>query len=308
MKWLLLYGKEGQSDSIKVGEYFKENNINFAFVEHIEEHARIDNDEKLFEMMTKLTDILKDVTHIVCINIHEIPLRGIYLYALGLIANSNISIFHTGRRPNLPENLSNNFFDSSVDIKQLFENLDIHFPEFIKREAEQIAKKELLDRNIPCSTDVLAQSVIDENLEICELLVNAGVSVDSVDRDGTPMLCIAARNGNMTMLKWLVGKNANINAISEDRGYTPLMDAVWKNKQELVEYLVSIGADLSPISKDGQPIAVLASGVGNTDICKLLAEKGADSNIKDAMGMSAFDYATLFQNKRLLDVYNTVAK
>ncbi len=308
MKWLLLYGKEGKSDSIKVGEYFKKNNIEFAFLEHVEDHATVENDEMLLGMMSKLTDSLKDVTHIVCINIHEIPLKGIYLYALGLVANSEISIFHMGIKPNLPEHVSSNFFDTSVDIEQLFENLDAYFPEFIKRESEQIAKKELFDRSIPCSADVLARSIIAENIEICELLVNAGVSVDSVDKDGTPMLCIAARHGSIHMVKWLVEKNANINAVSEDRGYTPLMDAIWKNKQELVEYLVSMGADLSTISKDGQPIAVLASGVGNTDICKLLAEKGADSSIKDAMGMSAFDYATLFQNHRLLNVYNMVAK
>ena len=44
------------------------------------------------------------------------------------------------------------------------------------------------------------------------------------------------------------------------------------------------------------------SGTGKFEICQLLAESGADPDIKDQMGMSAYEYAKLFGKKDILEV------
>ncbi len=304
MKWLLLYDKTGKSDSEKIGDYFKRNNIDFEPFEISDANITIDNDETLVNMMTSLIEKLKKVTHVICINISEIPLKGIYLYSLGLLSYANISVFYIGTKPVIPVVLRNSFFPSSVDIKDLFDTIETSFPEFIKNQKEIRAKKELNDRNILVNNDYFARAITDNDLEVVELLYNAGLDVNSTDNNGTPMLSLAVRNESFEMVKWLVEKNVNINTVSNDRGYTPLMDAVWKNKQNIVEYLIDNGAEVNTTCKDGQPIAVIASGVGNVDICRLLCENGSDIYVKDAMGMSAFDYASLFNNKKLLEVYN----
>jgi len=128
------------------------------------------------------------------------------------------------------------------------------------------------------------------------------MSVDSRDRDGTPMLNIAARNDRLDFVQWLVEQGADINAVSEDRGYTAIMDAVWRGNIEITEYLIKKGSDLNTINKEGQSMLVLAVGANRTQICKILAENGANPDIPDAMGMSAYGYAKLFKKVDIVSI------
>ena len=43
-------------------------------------------------------------------------------------------------------------------------------------------------------------------------------------------------------------------------------------------------------------------GIGKENICRILAESGADPDIKDSMGMSAYEYAVLFKNEKIVKV------
>ena len=304
MKWLILYSNEGKSDFKKVSKYLRKYNMDFVFLEDTEKYKNLEDEKKLIKNMTKISQLLRGVTHVMCLNVQILPLKSLYLYALGFLSHPKVSVFYTGENPLGTEEVLKPLFPSCVDINSLFENLDESFSDFIKSEREQRAKQELANKKIAINNDVFAQAIIDEDLRIAELLFSVGIDVNATDSEGTPMLSLAVRNDSLLMVKWLIGKKANINAVSEDRGYTPLMDAVWKNKLNIVKYLIDMGADANTTCKDGQPIAVIASGVGNLDICKLLFEKGSDIYKKDAMGMSAFDYATLFSNKKLLEVYN----
>ena len=54
------------------------------------------------------------------------------------------------------------------------------------------------------------------------------------------MLNIAARNDKVELIHWLIDKGADINAVSEDRGYTAIMDAVWRGDKEITELLSEI--------------------------------------------------------------------
>ena len=48
---------------------------------------------------------------------------------------------------------------------------------------------------------------------------------------------------------------------------------------------------------------VIAAGICNIKICKLLFENGGDIDLKDRMGMSARDYAKLFRKQVLIDLF-----
>ena len=95
---------------------------------------------------------------------------------------------------------------------------------------------------------------------------------------------------------------ADINAISEDRGYTAVMDAVWRGNEKITKYLISKGADLNTINKEGQNNLILAVGANRESLVKLLAENGADPDVKDMMGMSAYNYAVLFKKQKLVEI------
>ena len=43
-------------------------------------------------------------------------------------------------------------------------------------------------------------------------------------------------------------------------------------------------------------------GSENLEICKILCDAGADVDISDQMGMSAYNYAVLFKKQKLVDI------
>ena len=116
------------------------------------------------------------------------------------------------------------------------------------------------------------------------------------------MLNIACRNDNFDFVKMFLELGANIEAVSDDRGYTAVMDAVWRGNEKITKFLIENGADLNTISKEGQSNLVLAVGAGRENIVKLLAENGSDCDVKDMMGMSAYNYAVLFKKTRIVDI------
>ena len=175
-----------------------------------------------------------------------------------------------------------------------------------KKLEDEVKRKEAFDylfaHGIPFSPDHFSKYIEKGALDICECYLTAGMDINSRDRDGTPMLSIAVRNDNAETVKWLLKKGADVNAISEDRGYSALMDAVWRGNKEIVLQLLEKNPDVNIISKEGQTMIILAVGAENVEICRLLCQKGADVDIVDEMGMSAYGYARLFKKERILSI------
>lgn len=167
---------------------------------------------------------------------------------------------------------------------------------------EKEALSYLFEKGIPYSPDHFSKYIAKGELDICECYLTAGMDINSRDKDGTPMLSVAVRNDRADIAEWLISKGADINVVSEDRGYTPLMDAVWKGNKEITSLLVKAGADVNVISKEGQTMIILAVGSENLEICKILCDAGADVDISDQMGMSAYGYASLFKKEKILEI------
>ena len=168
--------------------------------------------------------------------------------------------------------------------------------------AKRLAKKKLLNKGIPFTPDCFASYIAKNKTQICNLFIQGGINLNCRDENGTPMLNIAVRNDNEAFVTKLIESGADINIVSEDRGYTPVMDAVWRKNVEITEYLIKSGADLNTINKEGQTNLVLAVGSESEKICELLVKNGADPDIKDQMGMSAYGYASLFHKEKLISI------
>ena len=167
---------------------------------------------------------------------------------------------------------------------------------------KRMAKKELMTRGIPFTADCFGQYMAKNKTEICNLFLEAEIDPNARDDFGTPLLNIAVRNDNIDFVKKLLDAGAKINESSEDRGYTAVMDAVWRGNYEITKLLIEKGAELNTISKEGQSNLVLAVGADRTNICELLAKNGADPDIKDQMGMSAYGYASLFKKTEIVEI------
>lgn len=197
-----------------------------------------------------------------------------------------------------------NYFESTKEIQK---QVKANFKNILKEASVRIAKNKLLDKGIPFSSDAFAFYIEKKKKDIINLFIDAEINLNSTDDEQTPLLNIAVRNENIDLVKTFLKKGVDINAVSKDRGYTAVMDAVWLGNIDIAKLLIKENAELNTINKEGQTNLILAVGADEYDICKLLISNGADPDIKDQMGMSAYKYAELFKKtkiQKLLEPYH----
>ncbi|MCR5289531.1 MAG: ankyrin repeat domain-containing protein [Treponema sp.] len=218
---------------------------------------------------------------------------------LGILIGRNIPVFSVSPVVTPFVNYQIRVFDTE---EQMAAGLNSSYKTLQLQDLRQSAFGELMQMGIPFTPDCFATYVEKDKIDICQKFLDAGMDVNIRESSGTPMLNIAVRSETPEIVEWLLKKGANINAISKDRGYSAVMDAVWKKNVDITKILVARGADLSFVSKEGQSILVLAVGIGDVEVCRILADHGADPDIKDQMGMSAYEYAALFKKDDIVAV------
>jgi ankyrin repeat protein len=125
--------------------------------------------------------------------------------------------------------------------------------------------------------------------------VDAEVPVESTDyRDKTPLL-MAAEQGRMEIVRYLVEEaGADVNATTpESRGeITPLRYAISNEDYEMVRYLVRNGADVNKANTAGWTPIMTAARVGNREIIELLLEEGAELEVRTEDGTTPIRIAS----------------
>lgn len=279
---------------------------NLSLVENFLDSQNAEYVEMFLSQDSKIESLNRDiqkahaVTHCIIVDSQKVAAGSDYALILGYLLGKNTMTFiYTGgqyeKHYERIQTEGQTFFRSFDNIQNLIKYITNNYALYEVEERQFASLQRLLTLGIPFTSDMFAQYIAKDKTEICELFLNAGMITTAFNGEGVPMLCIAARNECFEKVKWLLDNGADINAVSKDRGYTPVMDAVWRKNYEITEYLIEAGADLSIISSDGQPILVLAVGNGDARIVELLLRNGANADIKDSMGMSAREYANLFK-------------
>ncbi len=181
-------------------------------------------------------------------------------------------------------------------LAELAEFYEVERDDWLVFEERRNAKATLLEMGVSFHADAFVENVAAGDVEAVKLFLKGGFTPDVRDRHGVPVLNTAVRSNHIGVVRFLVEAGAPINLLSEDRGYSPLMDAVKKGAAEIRDYLLSLGADPNLTSKDGQNALVIAVGCNDVETARLLLEAGADPDRADKLGLSARKYAQLFHN------------
>ena len=83
------------------------------------------------------------------------------------------------------------------------------------------------------------------NTELIRLLLKAGADPESPNPDGETALHVVARSGNVEAAKLLLKAGAKVDALEQFGGQTPLMWAAARRHPQMVELLLSKGADVN---------------------------------------------------------------
>ncbi|XP_048258100.1 ankyrin repeat domain-containing protein 1-like isoform X1 [Haliotis rufescens] len=139
--------------------------------------------------------------------------------------------------------------------------------------------------------------------EVVELLVRKGADVSLVDEDGSSILHFACYAGDMEMVKFVLSLNV---LDIESRGAlsrTPVMYAARWGHRDVLELLVSIGADVSLVDDDGDNILHLVGWGGDMETAKfVLSLNVVDIDARNNDGRTAADVARSGRRRQIADL------
>lgn len=145
------------------------------------------------------------------------------------------------------------------------------------------AKKELEAKGIEVTTDSLLAQVKNGNTSNIQLLLTAGVPVDSTGTDGSHALSLAASSGQTALIDVLLTAGADLNK-KDKKGNTALMTAVDNGNTESALALISKGARTDLHNKKDKTVLEIALQKKNWSVVTALAKAGANFDKQDRDG------------------------
>ncbi len=126
-------------------------------------------------------------------------------------------------------------------------------------------------------------------LEICTLLLEHGADANAITMpEGSTALIEAAYIDNREICELLLKHGASANAMTSD-GYTALQIT---NSVEICEMLLGAQAAIDASNDNGDTPLIIHTKLKNEEICTLLKSRGANTEIRNKMGLTAQDYQT----------------
>ena len=149
----------------------------------------------------------------------------------------------------------------------------------------------------------------------------------------------AAREGNTDSLKSLITQDKKLLDSSDERGFTPLILAVYNHQEEAskvlldagasvdardaagntalmgaavkrdlthIQLLLAHGADVNARSNSQATALCFACAYATPDVVKVLLRAGADPQLKDADGLNAMGHARKMGNRPVMDFLMTL--
>lgn len=159
--------------------------------------------------------------------------------------------------------------------------------------------KELVSKGVspntvdPKGNPMLNLAIKDQSTDVIAFLIaNKATDVDLSNKYGETPLMIASIEGNLPVVKSLVEqRKAKIDHI----GWTPLHYACTKGQLEVARYLLAKGAIVDSQSPGNTTPLMMAVQSGNEELIKLLLDKGADLQLRNANGFTAIDIAVIYE-------------
>lgn len=159
--------------------------------------------------------------------------------------------------------------------------------------------------NIPANNNItpLIQACADKKENLVEILLKSEtIDVNkSVSKTGTTAFLMACAQSSMKIVDMLIKANADYN-VYDSEGKNALLNilstsATYMKKNEKIEhielskYLINIGIDLDYVAPSGMTAFYMVSIQQNTDLAKLMMDKGVNVNVFHELGLEPRDSA-----------------
>ena len=151
----------------------------------------------------------------------------------------------------------------------------------------------------PKGNPMMIVAIRDKSLKVVDiLLADKATNVNLSNKSGETPLMMASIEGELPLVETLVlNKKADVNKT----GWTPLHYACTTGKLEVAQFLIAHGAMVNALSPSDTTPLMMAVSSGNELLIKYLLDNGADLRMRNHEGYSAIDVAELFSKSDIRD-------
>lgn len=171
------------------------------------------------------------------------------------------------------------------------ENQEYYLPKiekYLQKGAD--ANVKLDPKELTCADNLIFFAAIIKkrplNIKVSQLLLQFNANPDATNRLNNTLLNVAARDGDIELVKQLLNANAKINGRNK-WGETALMHAIRDNQKEVVTFLLKLNANVHVRDTFDNTALVFAAREGATDIVEQLLQAGANIDVKNNLGDTA---------------------
>lgn len=134
----------------------------------------------------------------------------------------------------------------------------------------------------------LVLAIRAKSLRVVDLLIQTPSALVDVrtEKDETPLM-LASLLGLTSVCEQLIARDADVNK----PGWAPLHYAASGGHVEILQLLLGKHAYIDAASPNETTPLMMAAMYGNVQAVKVLLEAGADSTIKNSLGLTAIDFA-----------------
>jgi ankyrin repeat protein len=125
------------------------------------------------------------------------------------------------------------------------------------------------------------QAASDGDLSGVQAALGQGAAINFRGKRGFTPLAIAAKNGRLEVVKYLLDHGANIDQRDNDRLKTPLLAAAFSGYFEVVKCLVEHGANVNIQAINGWTPLHDAVYIGNVRISEYLVDHGTNLSLRN---------------------------
>ena len=125
------------------------------------------------------------------------------------------------------------------------------------------------------------------NTQVFVYLVESGKgNIESRDKYGNSPMINASWYGRLDLMQYILDKGADVNGRAPG-GWDPLISAAYKNRVHSIKFLVKAGANLESRDKWGGTSIMSAANEGHIEAVQVLLELGANIDATDSEGSTA---------------------
>jgi ankyrin repeat protein len=190
--------------------------------------------------------------------------------------------------------------DSKTSLYRVFIKGNHDLAQFLVQSGAKVERSDL-----PTPSELIEKQIFQGQVltNMVDFLLSNGVSSDSLDKSGRPLISVAVMVGNADIVQLLINKGAKVDPAQKINDMGPLMMAVNFKNEAIARMLITAKADVNEINRStGVSILSRAMKLNLYSLAEHLLNSGALPNVDKSSDNNPLMQAILAQNLNFVKI------